>query len=102
MNIIRGTTPTIVYKFKTVKPAEITDAILTMKRDGVVVFERDMSGVVVGEDTLSWPLTQEDTLGLPAEVSVMINWITDGGIRGASRKTTLIIESNYHPEVMTW
>ena len=100
MNIIRGTTPTIVYNFKTVKTTDLSEAIITLVKDGATVLEKDMTSATTDQTALSWTLTQEETLQLSGAVSVMLNWLTVEGVRGASHKTSLVVDSNYHAEVM--
>lgn len=64
MSIIRGTTPTIKYTFTKIDPHDIAIAYLTIKQNGELVLEKDISAMVVGDDYVEWSLTQEETLGL--------------------------------------
>lgn len=91
--IIRGTTPTLQYKFKTIKVSDITSAYLTVK--ATTNIEKDLSVATVGEDTISWTLTQAETLSFGDAVSCMINWKLQDGTRGASAKTEIMVKENY-------
>lgn len=100
--IIIGTTPTITYTFKVVPVATITKAVLTVKERGVNIIEKDLSDATVGEDTLSWTLTQEETLAIGARgASIMLNWLTADGVRGASKEEIVNGVNNHIREVMT-
>ena len=100
--IIIGTTPTITYKFKVVAVADITKAILTIKERGTTLIEKDLSDATVGEDTLSWTLTQEETLAIGVKsASIMLNWLTADGVRGASKEEIINGVNNHIREVMT-
>ena len=100
--IIIGTTPTITYKFKVVDVADITVAILTIKERGVNIIELNLSCATVGEDSLSWTLTQEETLQLGANktCTMMLNWKTEDGTRGASEEVFITGANNHIREVI--
>lgn len=99
-SIIRGTTPTLIYKFKIVDVSEITKAYLTIKQ-GSILIEKSLNDAVPGTDTLSWTLTQEETLSIGTrQASIMLNWVTADGTRGASGKSVLYIEDNHIEEVI--
>ena len=99
-SIIRGTTPTLIYKFKIVDVSEITKAYLTIKQ-GSILIEKSLNDAVSGTDTLSWTLTQEETLSIGTrQASIMLNWVTSDGTRGASGKSVLYIEDNHIEEVI--
>ena len=99
--IIIGTTPTITYKFKVVDVSEITVAILTIKERGVNIIELNLSDATVGEDSLSWTLTQEETLQLGAKTAtMMLNWKTEDGTRGASEQVFVTGGDNHIREVI--
>lgn len=91
--IIRGTTPTLKYVFKTVNVANITTAYLTIK--GKTQIEKTLSDATVGTDFISWKLSQAETLSFGDNISVMINWKTDDGTRGASKKTIALVDKNF-------
>lgn len=97
-NIIKGTTPTLVYTFNTVRIQDITTAVLTVKRSGEIKVERDLTTATVGNDKLSWTLTQAETLDVDGQAEIMLNWKTADGVRGASDKMTVQFIAN-HKEV---
>ena len=99
--IIIGTTPTITYKFKVVDVADITVAILTIKERGVNIIELNLSDATIGEDSLSWTLTQEETLLIGARTAtMMLNWKTEDGTRGASEQVFVTGGDNHIREVI--
>lgn len=99
--IIIGTTPTITYKFKVVDVSEITVAILTIKERGVNIIELNLSDATIGEDSLSWTLTQEETLLIGARTAtMMLNWKTEDGTRGASEQVFVTGGDNHIREVI--
>ena len=98
--IIRGTTPTITYTFKTVDVADLTAAYLTIKRNNYIAVEKDLSAATVDENTLSWTLTQADTLAVAGDAYIMLNWKTNDGTRGASAETAVKFAANHKEEVI--
>lgn len=99
-SLIRATTPTFKYTFKCIDVADIIEAYLTIEQ-GNLEIEKDLTQATVGEDYIAWVLTQSETLQLnPGNASVMLNWLTDQGLRGASKKTMLMIEDNSKDEVI--
>ena len=99
--IIIGTTPTITYTFKTVSPADLTKAILTIKSMGQIILEKTLADAVVGENSLSWTLTQQETLNIGTRSGkMMLNWLTASGTRGASAETAIMGVTNHKREVI--
>ena len=99
--IIIGTTPTITYKFKVVDVTDITVAIITIKERGVNIVELNLSDATIGEDSLSWTLTQEETLQLAGKTAtMMLNWKTEDGTRGASEEVFIQGAPNHIREVI--
>lgn len=98
--IIRATTPTIKYTFSVVDPADIITAIMTIKKSGTVVIEKELTDATVGEDNLSWTLTQAETLTVTGNAEVMLNWVTGDGTRGASAPTSVNFTPNHINEVI--
>ena len=99
--IIIGTTPTITYTFKVVPVNSIVKAVLTVKERGVNIIEKDLSDATVGENTLSWTLTQEETLQLGTKTAtMMLNWKTEDGTRGASEEVFIQGSPNHIREVI--
>lgn len=68
--IDRGTTPTIQYNFKVIDPARIVSAYLTLKQDGVLMIEKDLTEATIGENCIFWVLSQEETLSLTEHMQV--------------------------------
>ena len=100
--IIIGTTPTIRYVFKNVDVGTITKAILTAEKNGRVIVERDLSTASIGENYISWDLEQDETLRIGrGGATIMINWLTNYGKRGASAETAVRMDDNHIKEVMT-
>lgn len=101
IKIILGTTPTITYKFKVVDVSDITVAILTIKERGTILIELTKSDATVGEDSLSWTLTQEETLQLGTKTAtMMLNWKTQDGTRGASEEVCITGAPNHIRKVI--
>ena len=85
MEIVRGTTPILVFTFDTITPSDITVAILTIKQNGAVKVAKDLSSASVGEHDISWQLSQEDTLSLCYwSADIYCDWKLGSGVRGAS------------------
>ena len=101
--IIIGTTPTIKYKFKTVDVSEISEAILTIEdRRKTEKLRKTLDTATVGTDSIEWTLTQKETLSLGTGVplTMMLNWITADGTRGASEEESVIMVNNHIREVI--
>lgn len=99
-NIIKGTTPTITYTFDIIRVSDIRTAVLTIKRSGAIMIERDLTTASIGVDKLSWTLTQAETLTIDGNASVMLNWVTADGTRGASAETSVRFAPNHKEEVI--
>lgn len=86
MEIIRGTTPTLIFTFSEIEPSDISVCYLLIKQYGQTVIEKTLADGVVSEDGLSFTLTQSDTLALSTTYSaqVLLDWKTSGGVRGRS------------------
>lgn len=102
IRIIRGTTPTITYTFKTITTSEITAAYLTIKQRDTVVVEKDIASAAIGNKDISWTLTQADTLLLAThtDAGIMINWKLVDGTRGASEEKRITPVDNHLIEVI--
>lgn len=100
--IIIGTTPTIIYKMRTVSVEDITVAILTVKNDTAVLIEKDLSDAAIVENTLQWTLTQEDTLQFSPDedATMMLNFKLGDGTRGASKAMQIRFAENHIEEVI--
>ena len=60
-----------------------------------------LSDATIGEDSLSWTLTQEETLSIGARTAtMMLNWVTEDGTRGASEQVFITGGDNHIREVI--
>lgn len=99
--VILGTTPTFKFRFSIVDVSNITTAIMTVKQDGVVVIEKTLSDATADTKALYWTLSQAETLSLKTGLaSVMLNWKTNDGTRGASLEEQLNLMPNHKKEVI--
>lgn len=103
VKIVIGTTPTIKYKFYIVDPADFAEAILTIKDSRKIEkLRKTLDTATVGADYIEWTLTQEETLnlGTGSALSMMLNWLTHGGTRGASAEESVVAVNNHIREVI--
>ena len=87
--IIRGTTPTITYTFKTVNVTDLAVANMTLRQGCLEITKEITDATVVhseSENYLEWTLTQAETLSINEECNIRVQcrWKTTGGIVGAS------------------
>lgn len=106
-DIIRGTTPTIKIKFKSVSVADIVIAYLTIRSRGEILVEKELDTAAVNpsENSLTWRLEQEDTLSLPVAnvpVTVLCDWMTSGRVRGRSRQVICRVGDTGKNEIFRW
>lgn len=104
IKIVIGTTPAIRYTFKIVDPADFAEAILTIKDSRKTEkLRKTLDTATVGTDYIEWTLTQEETLslGTGSALSMMLNWLTNGGTRGASAEEAVVAVNNHIREVMS-
>lgn len=104
VKIIIGTTPTIKYTFSVVDPADFAEAIMTIKDSRKQEkLRKTLDTATVGTDSIEWTLTQEETLslGTGSALSIMLNWLTNSGVRGASAEEPVITVNNHIREVIT-
>lgn len=103
VRIIIGTTPSIHYNFNVVDPEDFTAAYLTIKdAEGTEVLRKALADAEVGSTSIEWKLTQAETLSLEVgeKYSMMINYVTNDGTRGASATELLICDDNHIREVI--
>lgn len=100
-DIVRGTTPDIVYSFQTVDPATITSAKLTIRQKKTVTLTKELTDATVGSSSLSFRLTQSETLAIGGPAEIWLNWLTSAGVRGAAKKLEVNFIYNPVNEVMT-
>lgn len=104
IKIVIGTTPTIKYTFSVVDPADFSEAILTIKDSRKTEkLRKTLDMATVGSDYVEWTLTQAETLslGTGSALSMMLNWLTHGGTRGASAEEAVMAVNNHIREVMS-
>ena len=84
--IVRGTTPTIRFTFKTIDPREMEAAYLTISQDGVLI-EKGLGEAEAYGDCLEWRLSQAETLSLVADraTKVQCRYRLPDGTAGASK-----------------
>lgn len=103
VRIIIGTTPSIHYGFKVVDPEDFTAAFLTIKdAEGTEVLRKTLADAEVDSTSIEWKLSQAETLALEVgtKYSMMVNYLTTDGTRGASRTELLICDDNHIREVI--
>ena len=101
--IVTGTTPTIKYVFSTVDPADFAEAIFTIKDShNQEKLRKTLDTATISEGRIEWTLTQEETLSLVvgSSLTMMLNWLTSGGVRGASMEEVVTVVRNHINEVM--
>jgi hypothetical protein len=103
MEIVRGTTPTIRYTFKTLDVTDITTAYLMIKQSGAKVIDRGLDTATVGTDYLEWKLTQTETLKLTEDIlaDICLDWLLDDGTRGIGKTVTVQVSSSAKNEVIS-
>lgn len=85
MEIIRGTTPILIFTFSEVNVSDITVAVLTIKQNGTTILTKDLEDATTAAHTISWQLSQADTLSLNCwTANVYCDWKLANGVRGAS------------------
>lgn len=103
IKIVIGTTPTIKYKFSIVDPADFFEAIMTIKDSRKQEkLRKTLDTATVGNDYIEWTLTQAETLslGTGSALSMMLNWKTQDGTRGASEEVLITGAPNHIREVI--
>ena len=100
--MIRGTTPSIVFKLKDIPISTLYNFYLTFTQNGKVIFEKtkDSPGVSVNEDenTITADLTVDETLSFKAdeELIVQLMVVTVEGKVGATSKYYFDVEESLH------
>lgn len=101
MDIIRGTTPILIFTFDTIDVSDIDVAYLTIIQNGAVTLTKELSEGILGENTISWQLSQEDTLKLNCWSAIVhCDWRLNSGIRGASNPFTMGVANSGKTEVI--
>lgn len=86
MEIIRGTTPTLIFTFDTIDVEDISVAYLLIRQNGNTVIEKTLTDSSIVDGKLSFSLSQTETLSLStsAPASVVLDWKTNAEARGRS------------------
>lgn len=87
--IIRGTTPTIVIRYKTISVSDIIGAYLTIKQSSNrLVINKDLSNATIDleNNSLSWKLSQEETLQINEQYMLRLQcrYLLSDGTAGSS------------------
>lgn len=101
MEIIRGTTPTILYTFNDIDPGDISYAYLLLKQKNAQI-EKYLADASVTADTetskgnISFTLTQAETLTLfeGQRAVCSLDWKLENGTRGRSNVVTFSVSSS--------
>ena len=100
-NIIEGTTPSIGYRFTKVDVSDFVAAVLSIK-NGENTIEKELDAAIVDAENniITWTLTQAETLAFGNNIQVQMNFLLNGGIRGATKETTYWIADNLKKEII--
>lgn len=100
--IVRGTTPTIKFRFSTIDPTSIVVGVFTAKIGNLTVIEKDLSDAVVDSEYISWKLTQEETLRFSRsrKATIVCDWKVGDGTRGRSKTATFDVTEPGKDEVI--
>lgn len=100
--MIRGTTPSIMFKLKDMNVSTIYNFYITFTQNGKVIFEKskDSPGVSVDEDenTITADLTVDETLSFKADEELIsqVMVITIDGKVGSTDKYYFDVEDSLH------
>ena len=98
MSIIKGTTPTIVFKFTGFDPTEAEKVIVSFS-NGLEITEADMDFT---STSISVWLSQEQTLAMmQGSTTVQVNFLFQDGQRVATQPERIEWAKNLHNEVMS-
>lgn len=90
--IVRGTTPTIQMRYRTINVESIAEAYLTIRQEATgLALEKDLSDALRAEGVLSWTLAQEETLRIkpPYSIQLQCRYRLSDGTAGASQIYTV-------------
>ena len=106
-SIIRGTTPTIIFEFSAMDGSDVTTGYMTIRKENDPVtttplLQLPRSSAVASDNQLKFTLTQEQTLAFPsgANIVVLLDWKTSGGVRGRSKRAVFFVEDPGYNEAM--
>lgn len=103
--LYRGTTPTILYKFRKVDPSQIVEGFITIKQGPMFrapVLEKSISEAIIDGMNVSWLFSQQETLRLrEGEATVYFNYLLNNGKRGVGKSLKLTVVTSGKDEVIT-
>lgn len=84
--IVRFSTPTIKVTYKTIDPANISEAYLTVLDESTTVLTKEIAAAEIGDNYIAWTLSQSDTekLTVGSTVKICCDWKLENGTRGRS------------------
>lgn len=102
--LYRGTTPTILYKFRKIDPTDIVEGFLTIRQGPdfrIKVIEKSLSEAVVGDMKTSWDLSQSETLKLrEGPAKLYFNYLLTNNKRGHGKELVLdVVTSGKDEEI---
>lgn len=108
MEIIRGTTPTLMYTFSDINAGDIVYAYLLMKQPTGAKVEKYLEDATVQADTqtekgyLAFNLSQAETLSFTSgkELLVSLDWKISDGTRGRSNVERFQVTNSGKDEVV--
>ena len=100
--IVRGTTPSIYYKFTYVDLSYLSKAIMVVKSYGRIVIEKTLEDARIEGDTIIWRLEQEETLRLSVNTvaTVVCDWLLQDDTRGRSNAADFFVTAPGKNEVI--
>lgn len=99
--IVVGTTPKIRWHFSKNNVSDIVTATMTIKRYGTNVVEKDIESATINGNEIIYSLSQDETLGIGVGIcEIMLNWVTNNGVRGTSDIARIEFTKNHINEVL--
>lgn len=101
MNIVRGTTPTIIITFSQIDVSDLTDGYLVIKQELQNVIEKPLTDATIDDNAVTFTLAQEETLSLSSGVQgkLMFDWLV-GATRGRSQVEKVCVSDSGIDEVI--
>lgn len=103
VEIVRGTTPTLVFQLpETVSTDDMVAIVFKIVQDEKWVKREDAREFVLTEHGIQITLTQSETLKFyEGAAEMQINWLYANGARAASTDIPVTFLRNLHSEVMS-
>lgn len=99
--IVVGTTPKIRWHFSKNNVSDIVTATMTIKRYGPNIVVKEIDSAIINDDEITYSLSQDETLNIGVGTcEIMLNWVTNNGVRGASGITHIEFTKNHINEVL--